>query len=140
MPTLKKIKLISKGIPRWRGGPAESWETIIKRYEKRIKEYLFNYEPMLNLVQTIAASPVASELFPTTSMHSLLITNTDQFFHDDNVLFVRYDSKEHEFEFEHRTLSGKNDKKVCDEKDAIQTLSLFLKYKFGVLLNPKRAA
>ena len=61
----------------------------------------------------------------------------EQFHHNDNVLFISYDPEKHKFEFEHRTLSDKNDKKICDEKDAFQTLSLFLKYKFGVLFDPK---
>ena len=92
---------------------------------------------MLNLVESLAASPIASELFPTTSMHTLLITDNEQFHHNDNVLFISYDPEKHKFEFEHRTLSDKNDKKFCDEKDAFQTLSLFIKYKFGVLFDPK---
>ncbi len=41
---------------------------------------------MLHLVESLAASAVASELFPTTSMHTLLITDNEQFHHDDNVL------------------------------------------------------
>ena len=92
---------------------------------------------MLHLVECLAASPFADELFPTTSMHTLLITDNEQFHHDDNVLFITYDSRKHEFKFEHRTLSGKNDEKICGENEAMQTLSLFLKYKFGILFDSK---
>jgi len=72
-------------------------------------------------------------------MHRLLITDSEQFYFDDNVLFVTYDGNTREFEFEHRTLAAKNDKKKSGEAGALQTLSLFLKYKFGVLLDSKAA-
>ena len=137
MAILKQIFMPPKGIHRYRGGRAESWAAIVKHYRNCVEEYRWRYEPMLNLVESLAASPIASELFPTTSMHTLLITDNEQFHHNDNVLFISYDSEKHEFEFEHRTISDKNDKKLCGEKDALQTLSLFLKYKFGVLFDPK---
>jgi hypothetical protein len=44
-----------------------------------------------------------------------------------------------QFKFEHCSLAGKNDEKKCGEAEALQTLSLFIKYKFGVLFNPKPA-
>jgi len=72
-------------------------------------------------------------------MHTLLITDNEQFYHDDNELRISYDSQNHKFEFEHRTLSGKNDKKLCGEEEVFQTLRLFLKYKFGILFNQSEA-
>lgn len=135
MATIKQINLRPKDIRQSRGGRAVSWENIIKHYRTLIEKYHLQFEPMLHLVKSLAASPVAGELFPTTSMHTLLITDSEQFYHNDNVLFVSYNSKKHEFQFEHRTLAGKNDKKTCDEEEAFQTLSLFLKYKFGALFS-----
>jgi hypothetical protein len=139
MAVIKQIKLPSKGSPRRGGGRTQTWETVAVRYQELIEKYHWKYEPMLNLVEAIAASPVAKELYPTTSMSHLLITDTEQFFRGDNVLVIVYDSDKHRFEFEHQTQSGKNDKKSCDEGEAMQTLRLFLKYKFGVLFNPKQA-
>jgi hypothetical protein len=138
MAVLKQLKIPPKGIRRARSGRAVPWAKIVEHYRTLIEKYHLPYEPMLNLVESLAASPVANELFPHTSMNTLLITDDEQAHHDDNVLIVSYDSKKREFEFEHRTLSHKNDKKICEESEAPQTLSLFLKYKFGVLFDSKR--
>ena len=138
MAVLKQIKLRPKDIRQSRGGRAEPWENIVKHYRLCIGHW--QCEPMLHLVESLAASSVANELFPTTSMHTLLITDSEQFYHDDNVLFISYNPKKREFEFEHRTLSHKNDKKICSEEEVFQTLRLFLKYKFGVLFDPKAAS
>jgi hypothetical protein len=138
MAVLKQINLRSKDTRQSRGGRAEPWENIVRHYKRCIGHW--RCEPMLHLVESLAASSVADDLFPTTSMHTLLITDSEQFYHDDNVLFVSYNPQKHEFEFEHRTLSHKNDKKICSEEEVFQTLSLFLKYKFGVLFDPKAAS
>jgi hypothetical protein len=139
MAVLKQIYLRPKGIHRTRGGHAVPWEKIVKHYKTAIEKYHRQYEPMLLLVESLAASPVASELFPHTSMYTLLITDNEQFYHGDNELLISYDPQNHNFEFEHRTLSSKNDKKICSEEEAFQTLSLFLKYKFGILFNQSEA-
>lgn len=135
MAVLKQIKMPPKGVRRGSGGHAVPWEKIVKHYRDCIEEYHWRYEPMLRLVESLAASPFASELFPHTSHHTLLITDNEQFHRDDNELLISYDSQNRKFEFEHRTLSNKNDKQICGEEAAFQTLSLFLKYKFGILFN-----
>ncbi len=134
MAAIKQIKMPTAGVRRG-GGRAVPWENIIEHYKSCIEKYHLRFEPMLHLVKLLAASPFNKELFPHTSMHTLLITNNEEFHHDDNELRISYDSQNHKFEFEHRTLSSKNDKKVCSEEEAFQTLSLFLKYKFGILFN-----
>jgi hypothetical protein len=134
MTAIKQIKLRPKDIRQSRGGRAVPWENIVKHYKLCIGHW--RCEPMLHLIESLAASTVANELFPTTSMHTLLITDNEQFYHDDNMLFISYDPEKQKFQFEHRTLSGKNDKRICDEAEVFQTLSLFLKYKFGVLFSP----
>jgi hypothetical protein len=133
MATIKQIKLRPKDVRQSRGGRARPWGEIVDHYQH------CRCGPMLHLVELLATSSIANELFPTTSMHTLLITDSEQFYHDDNVLFISFDPDKHKFEFEHRTLSNKNDKKSCGEEEVFQTLSLFLKYKFGVLFDPKAA-
>ena len=135
MAGIKQIKL-TPGIRRGTESLAKSWEKIVSHYKVCVENYHWRFEPMLDLVESLAASSVADELFLTTSMHTLLITDNEKFHHDDNVLFISYDPKKSEFDFEHKTLSGKNDRKTCGEKEVFQTLSLFLKYKFGVLFDP----
>ena len=89
------------------------------------------------LVETLAASPVANELFASTSMGALLITPDEKYHAGDNLLSISYLPGTREFEFEHLTIAGKNDRKTCDEREGLRTLSLFLKYKFGVLFEIK---
>jgi hypothetical protein len=137
---IKQLKLVPKGIRRGNGGLAQPWNEIVLHYKDLVENYHWQFEPMLGLVEALAASTASCDLFPTTSMHRLLVTDSEKFHHDDNVLFVSYDQKKKEFEFEHRTLSGKNDKKICDKEDALETLRLFLKYKFGVLFDSKAKA
>jgi hypothetical protein len=135
MAVLKQIKIPAKGVCRGGGGHSVPWKNIVKHYRLRIEKYHLGYEPMLHLVESLAASPFASELFPHTSMETLLITDNEQFYHNDNELLISYSPQNHNFKFEHRTLSGKNDKKICGEEEAFQTLGLFLKYKFGILFS-----
>jgi hypothetical protein len=111
------------------------WESVVKHYEGAVEQYRLPYEPMLHLVQTLAKSPAAKELFPHTSMHTLVIGSEEEWRPHDNLLVIDYECSSHTFSFEHRTLSGKNDKKICSEKEALETLRLFLKYKFAILLN-----
>jgi hypothetical protein len=140
MAVLKQIKILPKDVRQGCGGHAVSWEKIVKRYRDCIEKYHWRYEPMLHLVESLAASSFSTELFPHTSHHTLLITDNEQFYHNDNELRISYSPRNQKFEFEHRTLSGKNDKKICSEEESFQTLSLFLKYKFGILFNQSEAA
>jgi len=130
-------RVVFKRVPRKPVGKARSWEAILKTYRERIERYNWRYEPMLNLIEKLAISSVAKELYPHTSMATLVITDDEQFYHDDNLLYINYNSNTREFDFEHRTLSGKNDKRTCSEAEALQILTLFLKYKFGVLFDPE---
>jgi hypothetical protein len=132
-------EITPKGIRRSKGGLAQPWDKIVLHYKKLVEEYHWQFEPMLDLVKELAKSRVSCDLFPTTSMHTLLVTDSERFHHNDNVLLVSYDQNKKEFNFEHRTLSGKNDKKICEKKDGLKTLRLFLKYKFGVLFDPTPA-
>jgi hypothetical protein len=131
-------EIIPKRIQRARADAAQPWDIIVKRFQELTLRNL-RFEPMLKLVSAIAASPQAEELFAMKSMHSVLITDTEEIRNNDNVLLVSYSPIMNQFKFEHRSLTGKNDEKKCDEAEALQTLSLFIKYKFGVLFDPKLA-
>ena len=120
-------------------GQALTWPQVVGWYRRVIAEHHWQFETMLSLVERIAASPAATSLFPTLSMGRLLITDGPTFYFDDNVLFVSYDQSKHQFEFEHRTLVRHDDRKICAESEAMQTLELFLRYKYGVLLQTPAA-
>jgi hypothetical protein len=133
-PRSERLKR-SKG----KGSKAATWPQVIEWYRRAIAVHHWQFEPMLHLAERIAASPAASELFPTLSMGRLLITDGPTFYHDDNVLFITYDQSSRQFEFEHRTLARHDDHKTCAESEAFQTLDLFLRYKYGVLLQTPTA-
>jgi hypothetical protein len=124
-----------KGMGRARAYKSASWGSVVKHYKDLIEQHRHPYQPMLHLVQTLANSQAAKELFPHTSMNTLVIASDEEWRPDDNLLVIDYKSSSRTFSFEHRTLSKTNDKKVCAEKEAFETLRLFLKYKFSVLLN-----
>jgi hypothetical protein len=121
-------------------GQALTWPQVIDWYRRVIAEHHWQFETMLSLVERIAASPAATSLFPTLSMGRLLITDGPTFYFNDNVLFVSYDQSKRQFEFEHRTLARHDDCKTCPESEAMQTLELFLRYKYGVLLQTPAAS
>ena|ERR1017187_4297376 len=118
----------------WRGyvHHTRPWSDTVTFYRERIAAGL-SFQPLLQLVESIAASPVSSQVFGGTSMFDLLISDCEDFRTGDGVLHVIYRASEHQFEFHHRAFSGHHDEKVCTEAEALQTLRLFLRVKFGVL-------
>jgi hypothetical protein len=111
--------------------PTVPWAVLISSFERALAEG-WRGEPMLKLVQAIAASPAAALLHGATSMHALFISDEPDFYLHDNTLHIRYLPEERQFFFYHQSYSGGNDQKVSDEASVLETLRLFLGYKFGV--------
>ena len=88
--------------------------------------------PMLGVVEAIAASPVASGIHATTSMDTLLLSDCEDF-RMGNTLEITYRLDDRTFHFHHQSFSGQDDGKICSEAEAMQTLRLFLRLKYGVL-------
>jgi hypothetical protein len=109
------------------------WQTIADFYRDLVVRGV-PVEPLLRLVEAICSSPGASQLFGATSMSDLLLSDTQDFRSGDNTVRISYRASEHEFAFRHITFSGGNDQKTCTEAEAWQTLRLFVRMKFGVLL------
>jgi hypothetical protein len=109
-----------------------AWKRIVDFYGDLI-DHGWRLQPMLQMVEAIAASPVALEIFGATSHDRLLLSNTRNFRFGDSTLFIAYRPKEKQFDFEHIAFSGHEDKKTCAEKDGLATLRLFLRYKYGIL-------
>ena len=110
------------------------WPEIVRDYSDAVAHGL-PLAPMLCLVEAVAASSSAAELFAVTSMHDLLLSDHADFRSSDSVLVIRYLPTRQEFSFEHRPFSGPSDQKMCPAAEGIATLSLFLRYKFGILLS-----
>jgi hypothetical protein len=89
--------------------------------------------PMLSLVEAMASSPVASQIHGTTSMDTLLLSDSEDLSAGGNTLQITYQSDERTFHFHHRNSSGQDDGKICSEAEVMQTLRLFLRLKFGIL-------
>ena len=107
-----------------------AWPDIIEHYRKHGGSSLL---PMLRLVESLAASPASSEIFGATSMFDLLLSDNRDFRGGDSTLCVSYNVAARQFQFRHRTFSGHDDQKSCAESEALQTLRLFLRMKYGVL-------
>jgi hypothetical protein len=75
-------------------------------------------QPLLELATFLAHSAAASELYSLYTFSGWIITDAPELHFNDNILFVRYYSDKHEFEFEHRTLADHNDVQRCPEVDA----------------------
>lgn len=94
------------------------------------------YQPLLQLATHVATTPAATEVHCTYGFSGWMITDSADLHWDDNILFVRYEPQAGQFEFEHRALTGHRDLQRCPEAEGLARLSLFLRYKFGVLLEP----
>lgn len=104
------------------------WDSIAEHYRKH--EAL---APMLHLVEAIATSRVASQLYAGTSMFDLLLSDSADFRIGDSTLRISYRPSDRQFEFRHISFSGHDDQKACGESEALPTLRLFLRLKYGVL-------
>jgi hypothetical protein len=118
----------------WRGHAhhARPWPAIVKFYQERIADGI-PLQPLLQLVESVSQSSVANQIFAATSMSTLLISDTEDFRAGDGVLRVMYHPEKKSFEFHHRAFSGLHDKKICPEAEALPTLRLFLRLKYGIL-------
>ncbi|WP_265594823.1 hypothetical protein [Haloferula sp. BvORR071] len=112
-----------------------SWQEIADMYEQLVLRSP-NWEPMRALVRRLAAAPTASELERNTSMFALLISNAPTRHWQENVLRVAFlpDSQEFEFVYRHYHGDANITEKRCPVPEAWDTLSRFVRYKFGTLL------
>jgi hypothetical protein len=123
----------------WRGVvvKTQSWSEIVAVWTD-LAEAMPKLTPLHNFVSDLAASPAASVLFAATLKHGdgpgIAFSDSPDFRSTDGVLEVRYFLGGEHFEFKHRTFSGHDDHKIVQASEAIETLRLFLRYKFGILL------
>jgi hypothetical protein len=104
------------------------WPEIVEHYRG-----VASYGPMLRFVEAIAASPASKQLFASTSMFDLCVSDTARFRSGDSTLYIAYHPSDFTFHFRHRSYSGHDDEKICSESEALETLWLFARVKFGVL-------
>jgi hypothetical protein len=115
-----------------------SWEAIVELYRDLISKG-WAFVPMLQLVEAIAASPAAVQIHGATSHSDLLLSDCADFRSGDSTLSVVYEPSDRTFSFHHGSFSSHDDQKTCTQAEALQTLKLFLRLKYGVLLETPAA-
>jgi hypothetical protein len=108
------------------------WDAIAAFY-RGLVAHGWAMEPMLRVVEVIAASPIAADIHGATSHEELALSDCPDFRVGDSTLRILYQPSERVFRFRHRSFSGHDDEKTCSEAEALQTLRLFLKIKYGNL-------
>lgn len=108
----------------------QPWPEIVERYRG-----VASFAPMLRFVETVAALPVNTQLFPATSMFDLLVSDCADFRFGDSTLCISYRPSDGMFEFGHHSFSGHDDRKTCAEAEALETFRLFVRVKYGVLFD-----
>lgn len=123
----------------WRGTSrkARPWSDIVKYWADWEVE-LPRLQPLHQLVRTLASSPASSVLFGSIMTLAdgtgIFISDSPEFRSTDSTLEIRFFPVGGHFEFQHRTFSSHDDHKMVRASEAVETLRLFLKYKYGVLL------
>jgi hypothetical protein len=95
---------------------------------------------MLVLLDWIEREALCSELYPITSMSSLVISNKENFRRGENTLAIEAIPSMNKVHFRYSRLVYSTDdmEKTVDESEAIETLRLFLAYKFGIHRSPAK--
>lgn len=111
-----------------------SWDAIVEFYRDLISEG-WAFLPMLRVVEAIATSPAAAQLHAATSHSVLLLSDCADFRSGDSTLQIGYEPGDQTFHFRHHSFSSHDDQKTCSEAEALPTLRLFLRLKYGVLFD-----
>lgn len=75
---------------------AQSWEGVIERYEDSLKIDK-RFKPIVDLAKQLAGSPYAKDIYPLTSMNTIIIAQTPEFDMQREVLAIDYDFEKEYF-------------------------------------------
>ena len=115
-----------------------SWDVIAEFYRDLISKG-WPFLPMLRVVEAIAISPAAAQIHGATSHSDLLMSDSTEFRSGDSTLSIVYRPSNRTFHFRHQSFSSHDDEKNCTETEALATLRLFLRLKYGVLFETQAA-
>jgi hypothetical protein len=76
-----------------------NWPEIVDQYRVLVEEKHSQVQPMLALVEFLAASRYASSLSPSTSRETFLIARVPNFGAEESELRIHFDSDTQEFTF-----------------------------------------
>src|SRR5260221_4811956 len=111
---------------------AKLWPDVVNSYRRLVVTYEMLFEPMLTLVEEIAASPYASYLYGNTSMWNVLVMQTPEYDPDGEILRITYNPSQREFTFELQETTStlyKRWNRKCSTDDAFRTFERFLQLK-----------
>jgi hypothetical protein len=117
-----------------------SWKVVREHYDNLlIKHSWKSVAPIINLIDWIEKEGLDKELFATTSMAELVLSNQENFKWGENALHIASDSRTKKIKFTYYRLYASNDQmiKEVEEAEAQETLREFLGYKFGLYRKPE---
>src|SRR5205085_8327586 len=96
------------------------WRDIAKTYRSLV-ENNWDMQPMLGLVEELAASRYADGIFATTSMATLCVAQTRTFELNKNMLRVDFESGRFVFSYHESPYKDKSWKKECGRGEGFST-------------------
>ncbi|SRR6266481_699581 len=111
---------------------AQLWPDVVNSYRRLVETHEMPFEPMLALVEEIAASPYAFGLYGNTGMCKLSVVQTQEYDPDGEILQVSYDPAQREFTFELQETTStlyKRWNRKCSADKAFPTFERFLQLK-----------
>jgi hypothetical protein len=107
---------------------SKSWKDIRKHYGDRE-----SFSPIIRLLDWIQAQGLENEIFAHTSMFDLIISNQQQGRMGENALRIGLSGRGHlRFRYDRLFASTDFEEKIVPHEEAVETLRVFLAYKFGV--------
>jgi hypothetical protein len=112
----------------------QSWPRIHGFYADLLDRHQLPVTPIIQLLAWLKKEQMEEQLYAFTSMHDLVITDSQEFDWDHHTLRISPDFASHKIRFEYARHSGATDvmRKEVAEAEAIEALRQFLAYKFGV--------
>jgi hypothetical protein len=118
---------------------SKTWQEVQDFYSNCALENTY-FQPLVDFVTLIADSIYASGLYPTTSMHSLLLTQTESFEFGHQVLQIELNDTGTRFSFKYleRSFVRPRFVKESSVEEAFGTLEHFLRLNKWFLKSPMK--
>jgi hypothetical protein len=110
---------------------SRTWDVIVEQY-RHLASVHPSFEPMHRFVSQVAASEYSTGIFPSMSMHTLLISQTSEFDRNHEMLEINFNSTDQTFRFEyweHPVRTIKRWSKECAANEGFAAFERFLQLK-----------
>ena len=99
---------------------SRNWNEVAESY-RRMVESGWDIEPLLRLIEQIAASPYSQGIYATTSMATLCIAQTSQFEMYQNTLRIDFEQERFVFSYRESPYINKAWNKECGRDEGFST-------------------